>query len=429
MNTLIRDRVKLLRALQKGITTMRGDGKTPFREIDNVVELVRAIRADATTYLSYSQDCEGQVSYATKPEYRMDSMHRTRTTLARFIRRHMAYGADRISDRVLNALCTSVFGTLADAGQYIEIVRGDDIVEAYADEFGGHSCMTGRDSEYTQLYADNEDIVGLLKYRNGMCARALVWYLEDGTVLLDRIYPNEGYHVAAIQEYAKNRGWVLRTHQGMPGARWSTDRHYSVELDHCEGDCLPYADSFHYATRQDANTLRLYTDNRGDFALDSTDGYPETNQDSCYACGASVGEDDTYPSPDGDSIYCDECYSERYGTCNHCYETVARDDLTCIASNHDTVCSDCLPKHYAECESCDEWFVPEGTITTDEGSVHCHDCASANLAQCDGCDTYTDDPDTLTTVSEGSNLCSECVEAKVAETQIILELPSCTTLN
>jgi hypothetical protein len=101
---------------------------------------------------------------------------------------------------------------------------------------------------------------------------------------------------------------------------------------------------------------------------------------SCDRCGDRIHEDDTFSGANGDGIYCESCYSDRFSSCEKCGETCDRDDVHSVSgSSYDWLCEYCLERIGAvKCEDCGDWVVDDYHIMQDSENVHCDSCVDRN---------------------------------------------------
>lgn len=151
MIKLLKDRVKLIRAIEK--TALE-------KQSEELMAAAKSIRLDTQRFLSFSQDTPGMVSYAAKPEYIFDNDRRVKTTLGRYVRRQMQVAPEKISDAMLNACIKTIDAHLSTTEtSRVKVVCGNEITEAYKRSIGTPSCMCGTAAKYTELYAKNPTIV------------------------------------------------------------------------------------------------------------------------------------------------------------------------------------------------------------------------------------------------------------------------------
>jgi hypothetical protein len=349
-----------------------------------MMEIVERIRADKDShYLSWSQEDEGKVSYASSTAQKYDTKHRTKTTLSRYLRRRMKLSAETVPDAELAKIAGYIFGALSDSDKHIEVIYGEDIVDAYRDHFGQSSCMTGGCSEYVQIYADNPDKIGLIKYTNGIDARAVLWLTDEGKVVMDRIYPCDGYHIDALVKWAEKNDIICRTHHSIRSRHdgdgvMSDGQDHDVTLRQSDTDVWPYMDSFMYATLVRGNKVKVSTTASGgyDHCLDFTDGTIDGSGDwyYCAHCEERVHPDEAFTTED--DTYCESCYGLYFTSCEHCEESTARDDIAEVynSSGHRIeVCSCCAESDYAECYECGDIHHADALETVDD-ECYCESC-------------------------------------------------------
>lgn len=213
-----------------------------------------------------------------------------------------------------------------------EIVEGKDIAKWYnQDNYYackgtlGNSCMRyDFCGSYFKLYEDRAKMLITTK-NGGLTGRAIVWEMEDGIVLLDRIYTCFDYLENCFIEYAKEHKWWIRDDNSLlhtgddqywysPDDDYSqcTSREFKITLDK-HYDYFPYVDSFRYYD-ENTNTISTRSDFEYTASLDSTDGeiYGRTEY-VCEYCGhTELGYDDEAPdcmcwSEYDDCWYCEDC--------------------------------------------------------------------------------------------------------------------------
>ena len=183
----------------------------------------------------------------------------------RYVRKHLGLGPDVIKDHKIDEVAGEIW---ADESNYeFTLVSGRALLDAYLDGVGGHTCMTGDKAVNMKLLASYPEKVRLLilsNERSGFTARALVWTTDDGETVMDRIYPNGGWHARPMQEYGEKRGWWVRCTNGAadPIRFYKNDKvrkDFRVTLAN-GGSAVrfPYLDSFCYA-HQNGNDLVLAT--------------------------------------------------------------------------------------------------------------------------------------------------------------------------
>lgn len=312
-------------------------------------EIVRALRqAWQLQTVAISEDDPARVSYARNPETRYDSDRRVVVSLAKFLNRTLPEVFQR--ERWIDTIATRYRERIVSADDF-KLLAGDDIVDAYRDEIGGHSCMAGSDCEKTEFYAVNSARISLLVFREKQ-ARAIVWRADCGATLLDRVYSPSDATKDTVRAYARNQGWILRDDDGPAFPGWGSGESYQVSgLALPDTRFVPWLDSFDTG-RFNGDTLTIQDGGHGD-CLRCTDGGPYADERfTCCDCGDCFAEDDVRSSDAGDT-YCEQCYSDRFTCCGRCCEETPIDDIR-ETPGYDYWCSYCFDDVYTVCEVCGE---------------------------------------------------------------------------
>ena len=328
--------------------------------------LYKATVADTARYLSLSQDETGKFSYAENKNDRFSNRRRRRTTLARFIRRQMEIADNELPDNYLSTLQNAVVAKLFDANQFIQIVTGEAIQEAYDNKFGGESCMTG--TSYINFYVINPDKVALLKYDNGLRqARSLLWTTDQNVKVLDRIYPTDnGAHIAILQAWAHSQGFRVVYQDKCSDL--------TVTMNH-ENE-FPYLDNFYCGRYLSNNRILLGTTSAtGDLDLRSTGGgIIEEDSFCCHGCDDGIDEQDAY-TYHGD-YYCQSCWEEYFFCCFECESDFAQEDGIYIDSHAGYVCRSCAGRLTVHCSVCNSQIMTADAVQSTDGNHHCQTCST-----------------------------------------------------
>lgn len=405
---IMRARVALIRSLDK---VMR-DG--PSR-ISHLARRVWAtVLENKDHMLAFSSDePKTQVSYATKPDYKWDDKRRTRLTLGKYYRRqiepaYLAKGQDSCSDETLQTLTAWVFATQAKPSDF-EIVKGEDITKAYKNAVGAHSCMTEDCANLVELYEVNPEKVGLAIFRGiEKNARALLWTTDDGTRVLDRIYPNDGPHVQAYYTWAESQGFVTRDGNGYVdfGDPGLSDRtHHRITLRRPPSGEYPYLDTFFYGEfvmRGGRKFVVLSNDEEfGDKMFHDTCGGFREKCAECN-CWAELHDDEG-------TGYCEECYHHVYARCDCCDHETLRDNVAEFDGG--CWCDDCISKHTFECERCGVRYRNSNQARCDgDDRELCCSCAQHDLHQCHRCHTFYKEESKLHECIDGLMRCENCAK-------------------
>lgn len=400
MRKLRQDRVRLIRALESNTNWIGGD------DYQALMQIINFIRRDVDGYLSISKTDRMMVSYARTPDDKYDSGRRVRTTLQRYIRRTIGIDQAKLPDHILDRICQPVFAKeMAECADKFTILRGDDVVQAYLDEVGGESCMTGGDGKVVELYGLNPDKVGMLVYDGE--ARALVWNTDEGVTVLDRVYPHGGIYSTVMEEYARLNGWVWRTGgSDYDGMTLSDGNYYKVTVKWNE--FFPYMDTFKWATVKGKQAILSNGRDSYDYVLDCTDGGPihGINHLHCEACGDRISEDDTYWGYD--APYCRDCFDDMFTNCDRCGEAVHNEDTYIVQG--EWWCECCFDRRAFLCEKCGESF-PNTAAFEVGGMKYCKYCW-CGLDKCDNCEEAGELNECSDGVLRCNNCCSECSECE-----------------
>lgn len=329
---------------------------------------------------------------------------------------------------------------------------GKNVTNQYDEiENWSHSCMTGDKSIYTELYAKNPDKVKLIVYKS---LRFLLWKADDGTVIVDRIYPNNHSLISTIHRWAMKNGFIYRKSQEA-GDIWLSDnskRKITVNIKDLEA--FPYLDTFRYFDYENMAKgfieLRNYRNSKNDCELTADDGEyfyngkwhslqePEPKE-YCIRCGVEVDDDDT-ANIDG-KIYCSNCYFTHFFTCESCQEVYDR--KFALKANEDDedelYCEYCF-KDFVKCPGCNKLDKKRNMVlvglnyknilSNEEDkaakSYYCKTCAKTkndelkknklNFRTCYSCykDYYSDDVRYVVNANEFDEpydfICKQCLE-------------------
>ena len=283
--------------------------------------------------------------------------------------------------------------------------------------------MTESDSKYTVLYSENPNTVKMLCYDDGkQQARALVWKTECCATIVDRVYPNDGYHVEVFRDYAYRQGWGFREHQHLPDGSVHFDfadgtHRCDFEVVLPESEYLPYIDSFHWGTGDwrrgagDCWRLTPCADDGYDFRCSSTCGdVPDSIR--CDNCNCQVRNDDLREAPDGDN-YCESCFDNRFTVCDCCGQHADVSDGESVEC--DWYCAECREDHLFSCTNCGEWSVNDDMITADDGEAQLCSCCGEDTETCAACgESYTEDCRETYTDSAGDEVswCNCCAPSR-----------------
>lgn len=184
------------------------------------------------------------------------------TKLGRYLVKH--YKDYVPADHILADFVANLNSHIWKQPPQINVYRGVDLMSAY--ERCGESkcvgsCMTKEGKhQYMSMLANNPDIVEIhcLEDIDTIYARVLVWTLEDGKKVVDRIYPNTGdnFH-KMLEHFSKLNNHYIRNHHRAydvlkePVEIIGLDYNPHVVLNCANQTLYPYLDTFQYGCKMD----------------------------------------------------------------------------------------------------------------------------------------------------------------------------------
>ena len=213
-----------------------------------------------------------------------------------------------------------------------EILRGESIYFAYKESpEAWNSCMKGR--RYVRWYSANPDSVALVKVCLGNIyeGRALLWTTEQGTKILDRVYPSDnGPQTLALHRLCEDNGWDYKTRQGSDDCSLNSgiqDHKVKMSLAKCsqwnKSVGFPYLDTFKYTDNNPGSSEEVvltltpgawrFTCTGGGYDRYSRRNSPEETVEeiNCFECNEELDSESVSRGPD-DEVYCDSCFGERF---------------------------------------------------------------------------------------------------------------------
>jgi hypothetical protein len=251
------------------------------------------------------------------------------TTLGRLMTRRLGYDPYKYS-LLIQVLTDAYLAEIRKFNVSFDVVLGKYITDAYKEEWGAHSCMTGSYAAYTKFLAKNKQAVQMLLFKDkAVKARALLWTTNEGDKVLDRIYPNSGYHVAMMQKWATDQGFIYRANNSLPSGltvMLSNKKTYSVSITNLD-DIWSYMDTFTFGKgTQPHYTLTNGYDSSCSFDLQTTGG-ARNNYPTCHHCSVVLGPlDDIYEAYLGvgtiKRLFCESCKGSVVLQCQGCKREV-----------------------------------------------------------------------------------------------------------
>lgn len=374
------DRTLLLSAINNAIEELNSE-KIPNKDLNNLILVESLINSDNDKNLSISKNDTDKVSYSRKYG---GGNKRISTTLARYIRRQLKMGVSDITDASLDAFIATVKKVIArkDIEKDIRIVTGPDVITEYRNaDCNSHSCMTGSECEKVELYALNPDKVSLILYKN---ARALLWVCDDGTYVLDRIYPAQCHSIQIIRDWAESKGYVLRKNSDRvvetgEKAHLTDGKIHTVTLKH--KDVYPYMDTFVYSKLVDGKLVAKNDPKFGNMILHNIYGGYEKAK-VCYCCDCRITSGEYTVASDG-NMYCYTCFDKNFFLCDCCGDYKVLDDNRNNLISGYCLCDNCISKAVT-CKVCGRKDYPVHMADV-FGEHYCYECYVEALEGCGKC--------------------------------------------
>jgi len=336
---------------------------------------------------------------------------RMKIKTGRFLTKKLQLNSGYLDDVAIQKIASTINFHLF--GSYIEVklINGSAITDAYKNEVGTTSCMTGDCADYTKLYESNPTRFQMLTmFYGNNSARAIVHKLDNGMFLLDKIYSDCEDLKTRMIDYAIEHNWYYRRSNEASDcvifdAQYEIDNYDDIVvsgLSYSDGE-VPYMDTLtEYRLQNDTiDIFHCHSSYIADGTLDSTSGELESSR-YCDNCGESMYGDDVYCV--GDYVVCQGCYNGNYFYCEKCGEDCHNDDAVCMADTKNCICQYCANSSCYQCEDCDEYFEETDSLySTYYEQYVCESCIE-NYARCGRCnECFTSDD-----MGENNRYCNNC---------------------
>jgi len=393
---ILESRAKLISALEYAC-----DCASLYEYKEIMASVVSGLKDDKYShFVSIDLDDLSRITYATNNKHVYETSKRTKTTLARYIRRQFDVSDETFPDKFLTKLSTIVNKKIQDIeylNTQVKVLHGMDVVEYYRTTGSktSHSCMTGPDSKKTMMYGLNPDNVGLVVSKNG--GRALLWTSDCGKKILDRVYPSCSKEGELIRNWAERKGFDMRSIADSVVDDRNTvktvlDGNYIVTLKH--DDTFPYMDTFPFGNMPSGNTVMISNkremvknpSEKGacQIMLRHTDGSCSVIIDCClcsYFTTATLGTEHKHIGMDGKS-YCQNCFNTKYFFCTNC--KCVEEKTNGFKALDNIYCKKCFDKMSKNCEECQASIF---SVVIINGKIFCNDCA-AKYKICKSCQDW-----------------------------------------
>lgn len=266
----------------------------------------------------------------------------------------------KYNSKQIEEFINSFKASLEKAGEYFELVEGDDIEfwynsENYKEKSGtlGNSCMAQKRNLFG-IYTQNPDVCKMLilKEDDKILGRALVWKLnslnikknEDPGFFMDRQYTIKDSDVQKFRNYAIEQGWAYKSYNNHHSFGTinidGEDRNVgmTVQVKDKDYNRYPYMDTFR---RYDVNNGILHNDEdqdseyEGQYILEDTGGGYQEIEGGVYSewYDRRISDDDAvWSEPLSDYLIRDRAvevrrgYSRRRGWYPEDYDDIFHDE-------------------------------------------------------------------------------------------------------
>lgn len=367
--------------------------------------------SDDFIYANPSQENYSLVSYTV-------SNNKRTTTLGSYIKNRIKR-AKKIPDNIIDLFVNeyaAIISVNINIEKHIKLLEKEDIVDFYAEnKVNISSCMAGANASKTRFYALNPDKVRLVTFENK--ARALLWTCDDGTVVLDRVYPSGCVYAPILKHWAVKNGYIYRGNLGSyvsDTVDLSDDSKRYITMKH-QGT-FPYIDTFKYGKFVDGdyNSGRVILCNDcdfGDLIFDREDGFfSGGNVVRCDGCRGIVSDAEVISYEY--EIFCRDCFDERFGFCESCGDVYTLGELK--EAKDKTLCTDCFDKKFITCYECDQAEeIDDCIIPEDTDRVYCNHCGIEKTERCEICDRTVEQFTVMHTIDDYEYAaCEDCINNK-----------------
>jgi hypothetical protein len=344
-------RIKLLKAIRFAIEEMQiaAKVKADKQQFRIMYSAMLAIKRNFKFhYLICDPENKSLVSFAKSPDDRDNLKRRVKTTLRRYIRRELELDATKLLDKTLD-----LFGDLVNfsievddnVDNKIQYLYGQDIIKFYKTT-SSSSCMTGKSSKYTELYAANPDKVCIVVIKDR--TRALLWTDDNGIKILDRTYPSGHYTTVWLKQWAKNKGYIRRSKNCMidyTAKRIDTTDVAEHKITLNKTKKMPYLDTFRFMTKLDNDKILLsnYERNAQYVIANQLDILKILECDFCHCRSVDIENHDKHHC-------CNSCFVKYFTKCSYCNKLNQKINFINIKSVKLFLCNErCLENYKMVC--------------------------------------------------------------------------------
>lgn len=273
------------------------------------------------------------------------------------------YFAPWLNQATVDAYCASIDMTMKFMAAPLGLAQtSDEIVHVYRS--GPSSCMSKdrNHEEYStggihpvSVYGAGDLAVAYFTVEGVIKARAICWPAKK---IYGRMYGDE----QRLRLLLHRDGFKPSSSR----SDWDGAKLLKVPVPDGSGYVCPYLDIGNQHV--DVGKTHLLVNQDGEYAADNVssviagdrcsrdednDGY------SCEHCNDYVNEGDHFNGPDGNGIYCENCFRELFFYCERCETDITRDEHNTVHTARRgvlSVCDSCLADYGHRCGYCEEYF-------------------------------------------------------------------------
>jgi hypothetical protein len=390
--------------------------KTIYNKI--LLKIISIIEEDKDDHLlSLSLDDCDKVSFADSTKHKFDNSKRLKTTFPKYVRTKLNIQYKDIPDYTLDNFTKIVFNYLKCNNKAVSELKGDDLKDYFRSMKKSIRNLTAKEIIF---YSKNPHKVSWIVAFN--LARTLKWVCDDGTQVIDIIYPeNELYEKTIIEWSEKNNFKYVKN--------LSKEELYKLRITlKCKYiENIPYQDTFKYGEidRNIDDIIVLSADPKfGNLCIG--DNYkPYMKELHCSDCNISSKKQ--LLTKIENKLYCKECIYKKYKFCKVCknYKPISEKGIEEVGYKKNPtfaifdvdpawMCNDCCGNtfNYEKCNQCNNIVPKISTKYQYSGYSNkrfCSECLKKYTNRCDQCNMLE-----ITTNKNGKNLCSSC-ESKHAK--------------
>lgn len=278
------------------------------------------------------------------------------------------------------------------------------IQEAADSETVTKSCMRPGSTHNCKTQAKFYDNIGGLKIiygtnaDNNLTFRALLWRLDNGKFLLDRVYGKKSNELY-LHDLARERGWLWRN--------FSTDDPYIRENKNDKitynatftsnvniknriiFSGVPYVDTLAHV--EDYKIFRNKSTGKSMQVSSSEGRLSMTYGDTCKFCKTEHIDEDSaidiysYTKDSKLAYICEKCYPEYFRDCPHCGKKHYRNNM--ILVNGKYYCASCKDELFTYCTDCRK-LILRSEIKQHSDKKLCSTCHTKYVKECNECGTF-----------------------------------------